>query len=271
MRRRSSGFTLIELLVVIAIIAILAAILFPIFAKAKEAAGRSRCQSNLRQIGFAYRLYLADYNDAYPSCHFGANLFLVEPYLRSRKDKMASTGAGVAISYDKKAMTVWLCPTAPNTMFYKVKSDYWNSIGAKPPWYKYDPKASQWSVFCSYVVNRGVTTRWYDTTSDQKIAYLNDARAPSKAVVFFEGVYRHPDRTQNPNGRPEDDELGTCPTGNHPDLTGRGKEEVTGFYPKFPHSLIALQHGTGANFLYADSHVAFHSQTPEFPTCWLIR
>lgn len=57
MRARSSGFTLIELLVVIAIIAILAAILFPIFVSAKAAGALASCQSNIKQIGYAMQLY----------------------------------------------------------------------------------------------------------------------------------------------------------------------------------------------------------------------
>src|ERR1044072_9009218 len=57
------GFTLIELLVVIAIIAILAAILFPVFALAKRAAKKSACLSNLKQVGLAMEMYLADYED----------------------------------------------------------------------------------------------------------------------------------------------------------------------------------------------------------------
>jgi prepilin-type N-terminal cleavage/methylation domain-containing protein/prepilin-type processing-associated H-X9-DG protein len=66
-RRRSLvGFTLIELLVVIAIIAILAAILFPVFARAREQARRSVCKSNMKQIGLAMAMYLQDYDQMFP-------------------------------------------------------------------------------------------------------------------------------------------------------------------------------------------------------------
>jgi prepilin-type N-terminal cleavage/methylation domain-containing protein/prepilin-type processing-associated H-X9-DG protein len=65
-RSRRGGFTLIELLVVIAIIAILAAILFPVFARVREKARQSACSSNLRQIGTAFQLYAQDYDDLLP-------------------------------------------------------------------------------------------------------------------------------------------------------------------------------------------------------------
>ena len=65
-QRRNEGFTLIELLVVIAIIAILASILFPVFARARENARRTSCLSNLKQLGLGAMMYVQDYDESYP-------------------------------------------------------------------------------------------------------------------------------------------------------------------------------------------------------------
>ncbi|BCM94264.1 hypothetical protein IAD21_06167 [Abditibacteriota bacterium] len=81
------AFTLIELLVVIAIIAILAAILFPVFARARENARRASCQSNLKQIALGFKQYIQDYDEKYPlitiSNGAGGWGVQMQPYLKS--------------------------------------------------------------------------------------------------------------------------------------------------------------------------------------------
>jgi prepilin-type N-terminal cleavage/methylation domain-containing protein/prepilin-type processing-associated H-X9-DG protein len=86
-QRRMSGFTLIELLVVIAIIAILASILFPVFAQAREKARAISCASNMRQLGTAVLMYSQDSDETYPTglqnawwqCSWA---FILEPYVK---------------------------------------------------------------------------------------------------------------------------------------------------------------------------------------------
>ena len=87
------GFTLIELLVVIAIIAILAAILFPVFARAREKARQASCQSNLKQFGLAATMYAQDYDGvmvnssvkdpAYPDSNGRWWMILLQPYIKN--------------------------------------------------------------------------------------------------------------------------------------------------------------------------------------------
>lgn len=86
------AFTLIELLVVIAIIAILAAILFPVFAQAKAAAKKSTCLSNVKQLSLGMIMYTSDYDDTYMQRLAGTNtagvdhwVDLVQPYVRNKQ------------------------------------------------------------------------------------------------------------------------------------------------------------------------------------------
>lgn len=94
---RLKGFTLLEILIVIAIISILAAILFPVFGRARENARRSSCQSNLKQIGLAVLQYSQDYDETMPitgSNSGGDVVGLLQPYTKQ------SFGQGI-----------WKCPS----------------------------------------------------------------------------------------------------------------------------------------------------------------
>ena len=104
---QKAGFTLIELLVVIAIIAILAAILFPVFAKVREKARQTSCLSNEKQLGLAFVQYTQDYDECYPGTLYYGNGWSsrIYPYVKSIgcytcPDDPTAAGVGQnAISY----------------------------------------------------------------------------------------------------------------------------------------------------------------------------
>src|SRR6476659_6093790 len=108
------GFTLIELLVVIAIIAILAAILFPVFAQARAKARQTSCTSNMKQVGLAILMYATDYDEQLPwgASNGGATTTtwydLVEPYVKVGAAGFGFTSAAVG------PKTFYVCPDFEN-------------------------------------------------------------------------------------------------------------------------------------------------------------
>lgn len=101
------AFTLIELLVVVAIIAVLMAIAFPVFSRAKESARRSQCINNLKQLGTAISLYTQDWDGYYPWAY--TNYYVMINHGRSLPEAMASYVS---------AKHVWACPSDVGETFY---------------------------------------------------------------------------------------------------------------------------------------------------------
>jgi prepilin-type N-terminal cleavage/methylation domain-containing protein/prepilin-type processing-associated H-X9-DG protein len=114
LRRQRIGFTLIELLVVIAIIAILAAILFPVFAQAREKARQASCLSNMKQIGLGMSMYVQDYDETFPHSPWNTQAVgTADNDSGNPNYKTRFTWIWQLYPYTKNRK-IWVCPSDPN-------------------------------------------------------------------------------------------------------------------------------------------------------------
>ena len=214
-RRRLSGdpvlrgFTLIELLVVIAIIAILAAILFPVFSQAREAARRTTCLNNSKQIGTALMMYAQDYDEILPGYRFGEgstpqmNPHWEHPAVGNQSDRNIFVNQ-LLFPYTKND-GIWKCPSNPRAW---VNTDASNVQQSKPDFQSYGGQNSYGANNYVFPSKRGFP-----------LAALN---APSDTIGFVDTQYYNV-LPRGPAGQP-------CVLAGDPGGTGF---VVSSWYPRY--------------------------------------
>lgn len=163
---RRAGFTLIELLVVIGIISILAAILFPVFARAKASAKQTTCISNLRQIGAAITLYMAENDDLFPhavdpSDKFTPQIWSAHPEFQARIPSMPMLHE--ALQGYLKSREVFKCP-----------GDNGSRVLDNHPYIPFLTAPSAYVVYgTSYLFRTEIAFRYFSSTNFELPADVN--------------------------------------------------------------------------------------------------
>lgn len=170
--RRRRAFTLVELLVVIAILAILAGLLFPVFAQAKGAAKKTVCLSNLKSVGYALGLYLNDSDDVFPNAldasdKFAPEIWDHEPEFQARIPTMPLL-VDVLEPYTK-SKDIWHCPSDSGTR--TLESNFPVKFTASPSMYK--------TFGNSYFFRTEIAFKAFTSTR---------FRLPAETNVFFDGA-----------------------------------------------------------------------------------
>lgn len=243
-RTSAKGFTLIELLVVIAIIAILAAILFPVFAQAKEAARKSSAISNAKQMSLAIIQYVDNNEDTHPFSNF----------LASVQDPAASHSEWVnSIFPYTKSKDIYRIPSDPTKYQEKINNC---TANVDSPGFRRDYSASSWLMnynITKATITNGVGGRFSInqtaiTSPSDFILFVNGARPPLKGT----GTYVHAANPKDITGQ-------TCSLWTAPYNLDRPFGIGRVFNPRRSPDYKGPHHKDGAIFGFSDGHVKFVS------------
>jgi general secretion pathway protein G len=164
--KKERAFTLIEILVVIAILAIVAAILFPVFSRAKAAAKKTACMSNLKQMGHAILLYMGDYDDVFPNAIDAADRYRPEIW-SGMPEFMAQ------IPY-MPMMNEALWPYARNKEIFRCPADSGSQVLDTHPFLTFPTSPSMYNTYSmSYMYRTEITFRRFSQSSLESLSDVN--------------------------------------------------------------------------------------------------